>query len=85
MQDVEYLKVLRKGEYGLLFVSSNCSQCQNIEDLDFDDYGVKEEDLPENLLIINVDENESIAKLYDVRHTPSLIIVKDGKKIKTLF
>ena len=58
------------------FYADWCGPCRML--------GIVLEDLDVDVLKINVDENEDLAKKYKVMSIPYLLIVKDGKVQKEL-
>ncbi len=58
------------------FYADWCGPCRML--------GIVLEDLDVDVLKINVDENENLAKKYKVMSIPYLLIVKDGKVQKEL-
>ena len=66
-----------KGLYILDFYADWCGPCKMLGE-------VLKELTDVNILKINVDEEEELAKKYKVMSIPNLFIVKDGKVVKEL-
>lgn len=66
-----------KGLYILDFYADWCGPCKMLGE-------VLKELRDVNILKINVDEEEELAKKYKVMSIPNLFIVKDGKVVKEL-
>lgn len=82
----EIEKVLNDSREKLvIFTSKYCEACKKIFDVDIKKLGIDEKDIPDEAVMVDVDDCHKLADRFNIEKVPTLAIVKEGEIKKILF